>query len=297
MDTIGFIGLGNMGLPMTTNLIKAGYTVYGMDVKAEILQKFTELGGKVAKTNAELAAQTKVIMTSLPTPQVVEAIYTNPGGLIETAAPGTLLIDFSTVDPKLNDDIATLASKHGLHYLGAPVSGGVIGAVQATLTIMVGGTKENYEKALPLLNVLGKNIFLLGDSPSVGTRIKLLNNLMIGFYTKGVAEMLVLAESAGLSLDKVYEILNVSYGQSKIYTRNYAEYMKNEDYQPGFSIDLLLKDMRLAQQMAVQGEVNLPVTNQLIEEYEQMSQEGFGHLDISAAYLSEVKTNKKEEVL
>ena len=297
METIGFIGLGNMGLPMTTNLIKAGYTVYGMDVKEEILQKFTEIGGKVAETNAELAAQTKVIMTSLPTPQVVEAIYTNPGGLIETAAPGTLLIDFSTVDPKLNDDIAALASKNGLHYLGAPVSGGVIGAVQATLTIMVGGTKENYEKALPLLNVLGKNIFLLGDSPSVGTRIKLLNNLMIGFYTKGVAEMLVLAESAGLSLDKVYEILNVSYGQSKIYTRNYAEYMKNGDYQPGFSIDLLLKDMRLAQQMAVQGEVNLPVTNQLIEEYEQMSQDGFGHLDISAAYLSEAKTNKKEEVL
>ncbi|GGA20193.1 NAD(P)-dependent oxidoreductase [Psychrobacillus lasiicapitis] len=297
METIGFIGLGNMGLPMTTNLIKAGYTVYGMDVKEEILQKFTEIGGKVAKTNAELAAQTKVIMTSLPTPQVVEAIYTNPGGLIETAAPGTLLIDFSTVDPKLNDDIAALANKNGLHYLGAPVSGGVIGAVQATLTIMVGGTKENYEKALPLLNVLGKNIFLLGDSPSVGTRIKLLNNLMIGFYTKGVAEMLVLAESVGLSLDKVYEILNVSYGQSKIYTRNYAEYMKNEDYQPGFSIDLLLKDMRLAQQMAVQGEVNLPVTNQLIEEYEQMSQDGFGHLDISAAYLSEAKTNKKEEVL
>jgi len=297
MEKIGFIGLGNMGFPMATNLVKAGYTVYGMDVKKEALQKFIDLGGKVVQSNAELKSQTKVIMTSLPTPQIVQAIYTKPGGLIDVAAPGTLLIDFSTVDPKINDDIAALARENGLNYLGAPVSGGVIGAVQSTLTIMVGGPKENYEKALPLLNVLGKNIFLLGDSPSVGTRIKLLNNLMIGFYTKGVAEMLVLAESTGLSLDKVYEILNVSYGQSKIYTRNYAEYMKSEDYQPGFSIDLLLKDMRLAQNMAVQGEVDLPVTNQLIEEYEQMSKEGFGNLDISAAYLSAAKNNKKEEVL
>jgi len=297
MEKIGFIGLGNMGFPMATNLVKAGYTVYGMDVKEEALQKFIDLGGKVAQSNAELISQTNVIMTSLPTPQIVEAIYTKPGGLIDVAAPDTLLIDFSTVDPKINDNIAALAREKGLNYLGAPVSGGVIGAIQSTLTIMVGGPKENYEKALPLLNILGKNIFLLGDSPSVGTRIKLLNNLMIGFYTKGVAEMLVLAESAGLSLDKVYEILNVSYGQSKIYTRNYAEYMKNEDYQPGFSIDLLLKDMRLAQKMAVQGEVDLPVTNQLIEEYEQMSKEGFGNLDISAAYLSTAKNNKKEEVL
>lgn len=296
IEKVGFIGLGNMGIPMANNLIQAGHEVYGMDINEESKQKFKELGGIVVHSINELTEKTKFIMTSLPTPKIVESIYCDKNGLIDSAEAGTLLIDFSTVNPKLNDDIAELCNRRNLHYLGAPVSGGVIGAIEATLTIMVGGDKEDFEKALPIINLLGKNIFLLGDSQSVGTRIKLLNNLMIGFYTEGVAEMIVLAESVGLSPDKVYEILNVSYGQSKIYTRNYVEYMKNEDYQPGFSIDLLLKDMRLAQEMADEGNVDLTITNKLIENYEKMSSDGFGHLDISAAYLSAAQKSKEEIV-
>ncbi|GGG33495.1 2-hydroxy-3-oxopropionate reductase [Lysinibacillus alkalisoli] len=294
VEKLGFIGLGNMGMPMTKNLIDAGYEVYGMDVNEESLKTFEAQGGKVAQTTEELVAQTTFIMTSLPTPKIVEAIYCGEQGLIETAREGTLLIDFSTVNPSLNDELADKCNAKGLKYLGAPVSGGVIGAVQATLTIMVGGDEKAYERAKPVFDVLGQNIFLLGDRSSVGTRIKLLNNLMIGFYTKGVAEMIVLAESVGLSPDKVYEILNVSYGQSKIYTRNYAEYMKNDDFNPGFSIDLLLKDMRLAQEMAMEGKVDLTFTNQLIENYDKISKEGYGHLDISATYLATAKNAKEE---
>lgn len=294
VEKLGFIGLGNMGMPMTKNLIDAGYEVYGMDVNEESLKTFEAQGGKVAQTTEELVTQTTFIMTSLPTPKIVEAIYCGEQGLIETAREGTLLIDFSTVNPSLNDELADKCNAKGLKYLGAPVSGGVIGAVQATLTIMVGGDEKAYERAKPVFDVLGQNIFLLGDRSSVGTRIKLLNNLMIGFYTKGVAEMIVLAESVGLSPDKVYEILNVSYGQSKIYTRNYAEYMKNDDFNPGFSIDLLLKDMRLAQEMAMEGKVDLTFTNQLIENYDKISKEGYGHLDISATYLATAKNAKEE---
>lgn len=296
IEKVGFIGLGNMGIPMANNLIQAGHEVYGMDINKESKQKFKELGGIIVDSINELTEKTKFIMTSLPTPKIVESIYCEKNGLIDSAEAGTLLIDFSTVNPKLNDDIAALCKRKNLHYLGAPVSGGVIGAIEATLTIMVGGEKQDFEKALPILNTLGKNIFLLGDSQSVGTRIKLLNNLMIGFYTEGVAEMIVLAESVGLSPDKVYEILNVSYGQSKIYTRNYVEYMKNEDYQPGFSIDLLLKDLRLAREMANEGNVDLTITNKLIENYEKMSSDGFGSLDISAAYLSAAQKAKEEIV-
>ena len=296
IEKVGFIGLGNMGIPMANNLIQAGHEVYGMDINEESKQKFKDLGGIIVDSIKELTEKTRFIMTSLPTPKIVESIYCETDGLIDSAEPGTLLIDFSTVNPKLNDDIAALCKRRNLNYLGAPVSGGVIGAIEATLTIMVGGDKQDFEKALPILNTLGKNIFLLGDSQSVGTRIKLLNNLMIGFYTEGVAEMIVLAESVGLSPDKVYEILNVSYGQSKIYTRNYVEYMKNEDYQPGFSIDLLLKDLRLAQEMANEGNVDLTITNKLIENYEKMSNDGFGSLDISAAYLSAAQKAKEEIV-
>lgn len=296
IEKVGFIGLGNMGIPMANNLIQAGHEVYGMDINEASKQKFKELGGIIVDSIKELTEKTKFIMTSLPTPKIVESTFCENDGLIDSAEAGTLLIDFSTVNPKLNDDIAALCKRRNLNYLGAPVSGGVIGAIEATLTIMVGGDKQDFEKALPILNTLGKNIFLLGDSQSVGTRIKLLNNLMIGFYTEGVAEMIVLAESVGLSPDKVYEILNVSYGQSKIYTRNYVEYMKNEDYQPGFSIDLLLKDLRLAQEMANEGNVDLTITNKLIENYEKMSNEGFGSLDISAAYLSAAQKAKEEIV-
>ena len=285
-DKLGFIGLGNMGLPMSINLLRAGYEVYGFDTNTKAMEQFIAEGGIGLATTQAVVKQSEVIMTSLPTPQVVEHVYTSEDGILQHAKQGSLLIDFSTVNPELNDSLHKKAQSLGLRYLGAPVSGGVIGAINATLTIMIGGEEKDYQSGVGIFEIVGKNIFHLGTSPSVGTRIKLLNNLMIGFYTQAVAETIVLGESMGVSADTLYEVLSNSYGQSRIYERNYLEYMKNENYEPGFSTNLLLKDLRLAKNMADEAGVPLLIGEQLVSLYNDISAEGFGENDMSAAYLS-----------
>ena len=285
-DKLGFIGLGNMGLPMSINLLRAGYEVYGFDTNKKAMEQFIAEGGIGLATSQAVVKQSEVIMTSLPTPQVVEHVYTSEEGILQHANQGSLLIDFSTVNPELNDSLHKKAQSLGLRYLGAPVSGGVIGAINATLTIMIGGEEKDYQSGVGIFEIVGKNIFHLGTSPSVGTRIKLLNNLMIGFYTQAVAETIVLGESMGVSADTLYEVLSNSYGQSRIYERNYLEYMKNENYEPGFSTNLLLKDLRLAKNMADEAGVPLLIGEQLVSLYNDISAKGFGENDMSAAYLS-----------
>ena len=285
-EKLGFIGLGNMGLPMSINLLRAGYEVYGFDTNAQAMEQFIAEGGVGLTTAKAVAEQSEVIMTSLPTPQVVEHVYTSQEGILQNAKQGSLLIDFSTVNPELNNTLHQKAQSLGLGYLGAPVSGGVIGAVNATLTIMIGGEVKDYQSGASIFGIVGENIYHLGTSPSVGTRIKLLNNLMIGFYTQAVAETIVLGENMGISADTLYEVLSNSYGQSRIYERNYVEYMKNENYEPGFSTNLLLKDLRLAQNMATEAGVPLRIGEQLVNLYNDISAEGYGEHDMSAAYLS-----------
>ncbi|MFA1737285.1 NAD(P)-dependent oxidoreductase [Lysinibacillus fusiformis] len=153
---LGFIGLGNMGLPMSINLLKANYEVYGFDTNAKAVELFTEAGGIGLESAKDVAKQCDVVMTSLPTPQIVEMVYLSEEGIIHHAKKGALLIDFSTVNPDLNDSLHKEASTLGLRYLGAPVSGGVIGAVNATLTIMVGGDKDDYDSASEIFGIVGK---------------------------------------------------------------------------------------------------------------------------------------------
>lgn len=285
-EKLGFIGLGNMGLPMSINLLRAGYEVYGFDTNTKAMEQFIAEGGIGLSTTKELAQHSNVIMTSLPTPQVVEHVFTSEEGILQNAQQGSLLIDFSTVNPELNDELHKKAQSFDLRYLGAPVSGGVIGAINATLTIMVGGEEKDYQSGEKIFGIVGKNIYHLGTSPSIGTRIKLLNNLMIGFYTQAVAETIVIGEKMGISANTLYEVLSNSYGQSRIYERNYLEYMKNENYEPGFSTNLLLKDLRLAKNMADEAGVPLRIGEQLVHLYNDIAAEGYGENDMSAAYLS-----------
>ncbi|MFJ5792113.1 NAD(P)-dependent oxidoreductase [Lysinibacillus sp. NPDC093197] len=285
-EKLGFIGLGNMGLPMSINLLRAGYEVYGFDTNTKAMEQFIAEGGMGVTTAQELVKQSDVIMTSLPTPQIVEHVFTSEEGILQNAKQDSLLIDFSTVNPELNDVLHKKAQSLGLRYLGAPVSGGVIGAINATLTIMVGGEEKDYQSGAKIFGIVGKNVYHLGAPPSIGTRIKLLNNLMIGFYTQAVAETIVLGENMGIPANTLYEVLSNSYGQSRIYERNYLEYMKNENYEPGFSTNLLLKDLRLAKNMADEAGVPLRIGEQLVNLYNDISAEGYGENDMSAAYLS-----------
>lgn len=283
---VGFLGLGNMGFPMALNLLKAGYTVYGVDINKENEKRFTEAGGKVGFTSATLPSEVDIIFTSLPTPQIVESVYLEPSGLIPNANLPLTLIDLSTVSPELNRKIAQTATENGITYLGAPVSGSVTGAEAATLCIMVGGDKDTFEFALPYLNAIGKNIFHVGEDHGLGTIVKLINNLMAGIHTQAVAEALSIADAAGISHEKVYEIVNVSSGQSGVFTRNYKNFIAKEEYVKGsFTTALLLKDLKLANLVSESLNCKQLPLGKVLVDYLEANMEDYADKDMSSAYL------------
>ncbi|MFD1448895.1 NAD(P)-dependent oxidoreductase [Oceanobacillus profundus] len=282
---VGFLGLGNMGFPMASNLMKAGYTVYGVDVNKENEKRFAEIGGMVGFTSATLASEVNIIFTSLPTPKVVEDVYLGIEGLVENGKPPLTLIDLSTISPELNKKVAKAALEKGIQYLGAPVSGSVAGAEAATLSVMVGGDKKTYGFALPYLETIGKNIFHVGEDHGLGTIVKLINNLMAGIHTQAVAEALSIADAAGLDHEIVYRIVNVSTGQSGIFTRNYKNFIAQDEYYEGaFTTALLLKDLKLANHVSNSFEGKLPLGEELVN-YLESNIEEYADKDISSAYL------------
>ncbi len=290
---IGFIGLGNMGLPMSRNLLESGFTVYGVDLNKEAEAKFEQLGGIIGVSISNLVRLCDTIFTSLPSTNAVEAIYLGEEGMVENSQPGTVLIDTSTVAPELNQKIEKAVINKGMYFLAAPVSGGVIGAVNKTLTFMVGGSKQAFEGALPLFDALGENIFHVSESVDSGTAVKLINNLLIGFYTAGVGEALNLAKKSNLDLEKLFDMLNVSYGQSRIYERNYKSFIANDNYEPGFALKLLRKDLGFALDLAEQHQLDLPISKVLFQMYEETEKSGFGEKDMAVVFkkISEQKTS------
>ncbi|MGE7876661.1 NAD(P)-dependent oxidoreductase [Peribacillus muralis] len=294
MKKIGFIGLGNMGLPMSRSLLLSNYTVYGMDLNEEAEMSFHQSGGTIGVSVENMVKQCDVILTSLPSANAVEEVFLGEKGLVYLVESGVMLIDTSTVAPDLNVRIEEAAKKKDVDFLAAPVSGGVIGAVNRTLTFMVGGAKPVFDKALPLFNAMGENIFHVNDRIDSGTNTKLINNLLIGFYTAGVSEALHLAKNSNLDLERLFEMLNASYGQSRIYERNYKSFIANDNYEPGFSLELLRKDLRFALGLAAKNGVELPLSKILFDLYEEAVKDGYGEKDMSILYkkISEHSTNR-----
>ncbi|MGD6958386.1 NAD(P)-dependent oxidoreductase [Rossellomorea aquimaris] len=284
MKKIGFIGLGNMGLPMSQNLLLSNFTVYGMDLNKEAELSFLKSGGTVGVSLDEMVERCDVILTSLPSTNAVEEIFLGEKGLVNISGPSVMLIDTSTVAPELNSRIEEAAKKKDVEFLAAPVSGGVVGAVNRTLTFMVGGVRSAFDKALPVFNAMGENIFHVSEKIDSGTNTKLINNLLIGFYTAGVSEALHLAKNSDLDLEKLFEMLNVSYGQSRIYERNYKSFIADDTYEPGFSLKLLRKDLGFALGLAEKNNVELPVSKILFDLYEEAEKNGYGEKDMSILY-------------
>ncbi|MCY9133525.1 NAD(P)-dependent oxidoreductase [Bacillus atrophaeus] len=284
MKKIGFIGLGNMGLPMSQNLLLSDFTVYGMDLNKEAEISFHQAGGTIGISVEKMVELCDVILTSLPSSNAAEKVFLGEKGLVSLAEPGILLIDTSTVAPELNQRIEEAARNKGVAFLAAPVSGGVIGAVNRTLTFMVGGAKSAFDEAMPVFKAMGENIFHVNENIDSGTNTKLINNLLIGFYTAGVSEALLLAKINNLDLDQLFEMLNVSYGQSRIYERNYKSFIADDHYEPGFSLKLLLKDLGFALDLAKKNKVDLPVSKILFDLYEEAEKNGYGEKDMSVLY-------------
>lgn len=298
MKTIGFVGLGNMGMPMSKSLLEEGYRVCGYDLNEEAVVSFLKAGGDATQSLSEMMEESELIFTSLPSLAAVEEVFIGENGLVHHGKKDTVLVDTSTVSPELNQKISKVAKEKGVSFLAAPVSGGVIGAVNRTLTFMVGGEKHLFERVKPEFNIMGENIFHVSDRIDSGTTIKLINNLLIGFYTAGISEALHIANKQHIDLDKLYDMLSVSYGQSRIYERNYKEFIAENNFKPGFALKLLRKDLGFALDLANSHHLDLPISERLLEMYEKVDQEGYGEYDMAVLYQKVKKESalKKEQI-
>lgn len=283
---IGFIGLGNMGGPMAANLVKAGHAVTAFDMSAAALDKAAAAGAKRAGAAGDTVHGADVIVTMLPAGQQVRAVYLGGQGLLAQAAPGTLFIDSSTIDVATARDVHEAAKRAGMQFLDAPVSGGVGGAAGGTLTFMVGGDLAAFERAKPILDRMGKNIFHAGGAGN-GQAAKICNNMLLAISMIGTCEAFVLAEKLGLDAETLFRISSTASGQCWSLT-SYCPVPgpvpgspANRDYQPGFTASMMLKDLKLSQNAAQSAGAATPLGAQATALYSLFESAGAGTRDFS----------------
>lgn len=280
MQKIGFIGLGIMGSPMAANLIKAGYEVTGHDVSPDSMERLVQAGGKPAGSIEEAIAGSDVVITMLPDSPQVNDVVLGENGVLAFAGPDLLLIDMSSIAPETSVAVAKRAQETGARVLDAPVSGGEPGAVEGTLSIMVGGDAETFETARPILEHLGKTIVHVGKH-GAGQTVKAANQLMVAGIISLVSEAIVLLEASGVDGERGLEVLAGGLAGNRILDRK-ATSMLAREFAPGFRIDLHHKDMGIALASARSAGVSLPVTGLVAQLVASARAMGHGSLDHSA---------------
>lgn len=287
MAHIGFVGIGRMGAPMVRNLVKAGNQVTAFDIDPSALRGVVQSGAKPASSLAGAVAGVEVFITMLPAGAHVRTVYLGADGILNLAAQGTQLIDCSTIDVVTAREVADAAKAHGFDMLDAPVSGGVAGAEGAALTFMVGGDEKAFDRARPVFAAMGKTVVHAGP-PGNGQAAKICNNLILGISMIAVSEAFVLAERLGLDPDKLFQIASNASGQCWSLT-SYCPVPglvpsspANRHFQPGFSVALMLKDLKLAQSAAAQAGTPTPLGAEAVALYERFSAMGRAGLDFSA---------------
>jgi len=286
MARIGFIGLGNMGLPMAQNLLKAGHGVRGFDLSNAQLDALTASGGEAAANVKAAAAGAEIVITMLPAGAHVREVYLGADGVLAAAGNNALLIDSSTIDVETARVVAAAAGKRGLAMLDAPVSGGVGGAQAGTLTFMVGGADDAFARAKPILEAMGKTIVHAGGAGN-GQAAKICNNMILGVSMIAVSEGFVLAEKLGLDAQKLFDIASKSSGQCWSMTAYcpvpglVPTSPANRDYTAGFTAAMMLKDLKLAQDAAATAGAKTPLGADAAEIYERYVASGEGPRDFS----------------
>jgi 3-hydroxyisobutyrate dehydrogenase len=287
MAKIGFIGLGNMGLPMARNLMRAGHDVRAFDVAGAPLEQAAAAGATTAKDLRSVVAGVDAVVTMLPAGDQVREVYLGRGGVVEQAASMSLLVDCSTIDVETAREVNAAALKAGFMMLDAPVSGGVAGAEAATLTFMVGGTESAFAAGKPILEKMGKAVIHAG-APGNGQAAKICNNLMLGISMIGVCEAFALADRLGLPAQTLFDISSKSSGQCWSLT-SYCPVPgpvpaspANRDYRPGFTAAMMLKDLRLAEAAAESAGAAIALGQRAAALYQDFVGGGRGSLDFSA---------------
>jgi 3-hydroxyisobutyrate dehydrogenase len=294
MAKVAFIGLGNMGGPMARNLVKAGHTVHGFDLSAAAVKAFTDAGGIAAPDFLSAADGADVVVTMLPAGPQTIGVYID-GGVIDKVGKNCVLIDSSTIDIVSARRVIAAAEAKGVKMVDAPVSGGVAAAEGGTLTFMVGGSEAAFTAAKPFLEKMGKNIVHAGPAGN-GQVAKTCNNMLLGISMIGVSEAFKLGESLGLDPKTLFEISCKATGQCWSMT-SYCPVPglvptapSNRDYKPGFTVAMMLKDLKLAQDAAGGTGAATPLGKAAKDWYEQFAEAGNANLDFSAIIKSVGKT-------
>ncbi|WP_411081282.1 2-hydroxy-3-oxopropionate reductase [Streptomyces sp. cmx-18-6] len=280
LPKVAWIGLGIMGSPMSENLVKAGYDVTGYTLEQAKIDRLVAAGGAGASSIADAVRDADVVITMVPASPQVEAIAYGPEGILENAKGGALLVDMSSITPQTSVDLAKNAAEKGVRVLDAPVSGGEAGAIEAVLSIMVGGEQADFDAAKPLLEALGKTIVLCGPHGS-GQTVKAANQLIVAVNIQACAEAVVFLEKSGVDLAAALDVLNGGLAGSTVLTRKKDNFLKR-DFAPGFRIDLHHKDMGIVTDAARNVGAALPVGGVVAQLVASLRAQGDGGLDHSA---------------
>lgn len=287
MKTIGFIGLGNMGAPMAHNLINDGYALTAFDIVADPVTTLVDAGATAGDDALAVARASEVVISMLPAGQHVRELFLGETGLLTAMAEGQLVIDCSTIDHESALAVAEAAAEQGVHFVDAPVSGGVKGAKAGTLSFMCGGSDLAFEEASPILASMGTNIFHAGPS-GAGQIAKACNNMLLAIQMIGTSEALNLGASHGLDPKVLSEIMKQSSGGNwclnvyNPYPGVMPEAPASNDYQGGFRVDLMEKDLSLAMQLALGEKSSVPLGALAHSLYRLHQGQGSGMLDFSS---------------
>ena len=274
MKNIAFIGTGRMGKPMIKNLIKLGFSI---EIYARSIMRVYDIisnGAKYHSSVYDCAKDSDVAITMLGVPKDVEEVYFVSGGLLDSMKEGSYIIDMTTDSPSLAKMIHDEATKRGLHFLDAPVTGGVSGAKNASLSIMVGGDEEDYNACLPLFRAMGTNINYMGG-PGMGQHTKLANQIIIAGTIAGVCEAMTYAKAKGLDMPKFLRAVSTG-GAGSRQLESAAPKILDRDFTPGFSIKHFVKDLLLAVDEAGKENLNLDVLLTVMSHYKKLDDDGFG---------------------
>ena len=277
---VGFIGLGIMGKPMSKNLIKAGHELVVNNKGDEALKELAECGAEVAQTAAEVASKCQVIITMLPNSPHVREVCLGENGIIEGAKEGTVVIDMSSIDPVQSKAIGAELAKKGIELMDAPVSGGEPKAIDGTISVMVGGNKETFDKFYDLLMAMAGSVVYVGPLGS-GNVAKLANQVIVAVNIAAVSEALTLAVKNGAAPELVYQAIRGGLAGSTVLDAK-APMMMAHDFKPGFRIELHIKDLTNALNAAHATDTSLPVTAQVMEIMQALKNDGCATEDHSA---------------
>jgi len=275
---LGFVGVGNMGLPMAQRLLSKGYSLTVFDVRSEAVRPLIEGGAQLAKSPADLASRVETVLVSLPTPEIVHEVALGTNGLV-IGSTIRVYVDLSTTGPEISEVVASHLSKKGIKVLDAPVSGGVPGAEKGTLTVMVSGPMSVYEQIRPVLDVIGKNIFYIGQKSGLAQMMKLINNLLSATALAASSEAFVLGVKAGLEPETMLKVINASSGRNSATEDKFPRSILPRTFDWGFKSDLIFKDMKLCLEQAELLSVPMWVGNAVRQLWAYVISQGGGPHD------------------